>query len=195
MTSDGKIDIFAEDSISVHTKQDFNFYADRDVNIEAGRNINMKAVSGRTRMEMAQNWELIAGQDGKITIAKNFEQINGGSAKFTTAQGYDLRTGGDNKFTASGATDIKSGGIITQSGSVIHLNGPSAALADEATPLTPLSTHQSVATSTTAGWSENKYKTDMINSIMKRIPMHEPWKFHENIAPDILTPKNTDRET
>ena len=32
MSSDGKIDIFAEDSISIHTKQDFNFYADRDFN-------------------------------------------------------------------------------------------------------------------------------------------------------------------
>ena len=42
-TADGKIDIFAGDSVSVHTKTDFNFKADRDVNIEAGRNINMKA--------------------------------------------------------------------------------------------------------------------------------------------------------
>ena len=43
LSSDGKIDIFAEDSVSIHTKQDFNFYADRDFNFEAGRNINMKA--------------------------------------------------------------------------------------------------------------------------------------------------------
>jgi hypothetical protein len=195
LTSNGKIDIYAQDSISIHTETDLNIRADRDINLEAGRNINMKAVSGRTRTESAQNWEVIAGQDGKITIGKNFEQINGGSAKFTTSQGYDLRTGGANKFTASGTTDIKSGGNITQSGAVIHLNGPSAALADEATPLAPLSTHQSVATSTTAGWSENKYKTGMISSIMKRVPMHEPWKFHENIAPDALTPAKTDRET
>ena len=42
LTSDGKIDIFANDSINIRTKKDFNFYADRDVNIEAKRNVNIK---------------------------------------------------------------------------------------------------------------------------------------------------------
>lgn len=194
LTSNGKIDIYAEDSISIHTQNDLNIRADRDINLEAGRNINMKAISGRTRMEMAQNWELIAGKDGKITIGNNFEQINGGSAKFSTSQSYDLLTGTSNKFTAGSTTDIKSGAAIKVEGSKIDLNGPSAAAAAAASPLTPLSTHASPATSTTAGWSEQRYKAGTINSIMKRIPMHEPWIFHENLAPDRLTPKDTDRE-
>ena len=42
MSSDGKIDIYAEDSVSLHTKNDLNFYADRDINFEAGRNFNLK---------------------------------------------------------------------------------------------------------------------------------------------------------
>ena len=46
LTSNGKIDIFAQDSISVHTENDFNLRADRDFNIEAGRNINIKAGGG-----------------------------------------------------------------------------------------------------------------------------------------------------
>lgn len=195
MTSNGKIDIYAEDSVSIHTQTDLNIRADRDINLEAGRNINMKAVSGRTRMEMAQNWELIAGQDGKITIAKNFEQINGGSAKFTTAESYDLRTGTANKFTAGSTTDIKSGGNITQSGARIDLNSFPAATAAAASPLTPLSTHPAPATSTSAGWSEKKYQAGTINSIMKRVPMHEPWILHENFAPDRFKPTDTDRET
>jgi muramidase (phage lysozyme) len=43
MTSNGKIDIYAEDSISVHTGQDLNFTADRDINFNATKNINMAA--------------------------------------------------------------------------------------------------------------------------------------------------------
>jgi hypothetical protein len=195
LTSNGKIDIYAEDSVSIHTQTDLNIRADRDINLEAGRNINMKAVSGRTRMEMAQNWELIAGQDGKITIAKNFDQVNGGSAKFTTSQGYDIRTGGANKFTASSTTDIKSGAAIKIEGSKIDLNGPSAALADAASALTPLTTHPAPSTSVSSGWSEKKYRSGTINSIMKRVPMHEPWLLHENFAPDRFKPKDTDRET
>ena len=38
MTSMGKIDIYAADSVSIHTEADFNFRADRDINFEAGRN-------------------------------------------------------------------------------------------------------------------------------------------------------------
>lgn len=43
LTSNGKIDIFAEDSISIHTKQDLNITADRDINLKAGRHVNVNA--------------------------------------------------------------------------------------------------------------------------------------------------------
>lgn len=43
LTSNGKIDIYAEDSISIHTKQDFNVTADRDINLTATGNINLNA--------------------------------------------------------------------------------------------------------------------------------------------------------
>jgi len=43
LSSDGKIDIHAEDSISLMTNADFNVTAERDINMEAGRNINMRA--------------------------------------------------------------------------------------------------------------------------------------------------------
>ncbi len=54
LTSNGKIDIFAEDSVSIHTKNDFNFYADRDFNLECGRNVNIKA-KGRLNGDFNQN--------------------------------------------------------------------------------------------------------------------------------------------
>jgi len=43
LTSDGKMDVFCEDSISMRTRGDFNFFADRDFNLEAKRNINIKS--------------------------------------------------------------------------------------------------------------------------------------------------------
>lgn len=43
LTSNGKIDIYAQDSISVHSENDINFTADRDINLTAGRNINSNA--------------------------------------------------------------------------------------------------------------------------------------------------------
>jgi hypothetical protein len=50
MTSNGKIDIYAKDSVSIHTEADINLKADKNVNIQAGENVNIKA-----------------GADGKIT--------------------------------------------------------------------------------------------------------------------------------
>lgn len=44
LTANGKIDVYAEDSISFHTGNDFNFTADRDINFTAvNGNINMNA--------------------------------------------------------------------------------------------------------------------------------------------------------
>jgi hypothetical protein len=45
LTSNGKIDIYAEDSISLHTKQDFNVTADRDINLTARGVINLNATA------------------------------------------------------------------------------------------------------------------------------------------------------
>jgi mannose-6-phosphate isomerase-like protein (cupin superfamily) len=59
LTSNGKIDIYAEDSISIHTKNDFNFVADRDINFQAGNEINMVS-KGATRITPAANFEVKA---------------------------------------------------------------------------------------------------------------------------------------
>ncbi len=194
MTSNGKIDVYAQDSVSIHTETDINVRADRDINLEAGRNINMKAVGGRIRQECATDWEILAGNDGKITVANNYDNFVGNDTKITTGNNLDLRTGSANKFTAGSTTDIKSGAEITQSGSRIDLNSFPAKTAAQCNPLEQLSVHPNVKTSASAGW-EKKYIDGTLNSIMKRVPMHEPWLQHENQAPAFQTPQQTDRET
>lgn len=85
MSSDGKIDIYAEDSVSVRTKQDFNFYADRDINMEAGRNVNIK--SGKAlHFESVENTKLVIGADGFITTKKNLNINTTGNHIETAAQ-------------------------------------------------------------------------------------------------------------
>ena len=74
------------------------------------------------------------------------------------------------------------------------MNGPAA---KSATAESPLDTHDNPVTSSEEKWEgKNRYqKKDPLKSIMKRIPMHEPWLLHENQSPNLLTPDNTDRET
>ena len=108
-----------------------------------------------------------------------------------------LRIGANTNLTSGANSNIKSLGQHIEQANVIHMNGPDAAdakAATAATAATPLSTHENPSTNTSAGWSK-LYQSGVISSIMKRVPMHEPWLLHENQLPAVVSPANTDRET
>lgn len=67
LTSDGKIDVFSEDSITFRTKQDFNFFCDRDFNLEVQRNFNIK-VHGEMHTRVVKDQVLVVERDQKIHI-------------------------------------------------------------------------------------------------------------------------------
>lgn len=163
LTSNGKIDIFAEDSISVHTKQDINFRADRDINFEATRNINLKA-GARIQTEAGTDYNILVGANGQIT----------------TKGSFNINTTGNNNFTTAATTNILSGGQLIATASQIHMNGPGAA---SATTVTALSTFK---------MPDEAGST--LDSIMLRVPTHEPWPHHENLNPLIFLPAYTDRD-
>jgi hypothetical protein len=164
LTSDGKIDIYAEDSISVHTKQDLNFLADRDVNIEARRNVNIKA-GKEMQLETVENYNVLVGKDGKITVASNF----------------DLNSGANNKFTAGANTDILSSGNHTETAARIDMNGPTAASAEK---VKVLKTHK----------LPNEKGATLPDTILRRVPTHEPYPQHENLDPKKYKSTETDRD-
>lgn len=85
LTSNGKIDIFAEDSISIRTKKDFNFYANRDINFEAKRNVNIKA-GEEMQLETGIDYNLIVGKNGKVTVAGTMDLNVTGAYKETAAR-------------------------------------------------------------------------------------------------------------
>jgi len=114
LSSNGKIDIYAEDSISVHTKNDINFLADRDINFEAGRNVNIKATE-RVQIESVTNTNIIVGADGKITTTGKF----------------DINTGDTNKFTSGADTHILAANTAIDGGN-INLNSGIATEAESA---------------------------------------------------------------
>jgi len=147
LTSNGKIDIFAEDSISIHTSNDLNIRADRDINLEAGRNVNIKAV--KTHIESTLNTEIYSKADTVIT-SEQLSHINSGTEHRETA-------------------------------GKIYMNSK-ANEADKAIEL-PIYTIPT--------------ETDGIelDSILLRIPTHEPWPFHENLKPEDFLPDMTDITT
>ena len=212
-TSDGKIDIYAEDSINIRTKQDFNFYADRDINMEAGRNINMKSAE-RFQTDVGSDWNLVVTSNGSILIGSDYNTDVVGGTFLSTAGDYNVNTVGNTAISSAGTADINIGGDmkitsggdaslgganITMTGGAINLSGPEAPEAAAAVPATPpeaLPVFENVVVDPAqAEWIGDRYDPGSpLESIMKRIPMHEPWPAHENLDPLSVKPDITDRE-
>ncbi len=194
MSSNGKIDIYARDSISIHSENDLNIRAARDINLEAGRNLNMHTDSGKWHVEIATDMEFLINSDAKLTVGANLDILIGAATKFSTNTDLDIAAGGEAKISSTGDMSLGSSGEQKINGSKINLNGPNnAEPASVADFVKPYDLHDNPATSVTAGW-DKKYQSGVLQSFMKRIPMHEPWALHENMAPDQLTPDKTDRD-
>jgi len=144
LTSSGKIDIFAEDSISVHTKADLNLRADRDINLEAVRNVNIKGA--KVHVEGTAGVEVLSNSDTKITSLGNLY----------------LRTTGDHIEKAAH----------------VFMNTVEAIAVD------PLKMFK----------NPTEESGKVIESIMLRVPTHEPYPHHENLNPVAFTSAKTDRE-
>jgi len=67
LTSNGKIDIYAQDSVSLHTMNDFNVTAGRDINFTCAGNFNVNATKD-IKMTTAKNFQVKAEVDGRITV-------------------------------------------------------------------------------------------------------------------------------
>lgn len=195
MTSNGKIDIFAQDSISIHTHTDLNIRADRDINLEAGRNFNVRTESGKFHAEIATDAEWLINNDSKITVGANQDILIGAKLKISANNDLDIATNTELKVSATADISIGSASELKMNGTKINLNGPNNAVTAAAADFVkPYDLRDNPATSITAGWETKRYQSGIVKSIMKRIPMHEPWPLHENQAPDQLTPDNTDRD-
>ena len=106
LTSDGKIDIYAYDSVSVFSNNDINFTAERDFNIDAGRNINMRAQArysdgkesdnglecGRVQIESKYNMNFEVGKDLKTTVHQNHHIVVDNSMKILTKSDFNLKS-------------------------------------------------------------------------------------------------------
>jgi len=161
--------------------------------------------AGRIQIESAFNTNILIGANGKIET-RTYENAQGvsvpgdldinviGNTRIEQALNFDVKTGLRTSLTAGANTEILSTGQHIETASEIHMNGPQARTADDALVISDLITHNNVFTDYKLEWSSTRYFSGTVKSIMKRIPMHEPWAQHENNSPELQNQKNTDRE-
>jgi len=201
MTSDGKIDIYAKDSISIRTENDFNFYADRDINMEAGRNFNLK-VAERHQTEIGGDKICIVNGNVAIQVDGTKDQTVAGAVAesfestwdVTTGDAVNITTGGDLNLNVSGASVVSSSGDFTISaantaidGGNVNFNSGIAGPAGTATAATPPEPLETIDNPT-------EVDGETITSILARVPTTEPYPHHENLDGTLFKPDATDRE-
>jgi len=171
LTANGKIDIYSKDSVSIHTETDFNFKADRDINLQAGRNINLNA-SENIFETAGMNIEVKAGQDGLITT--------GNEVHIDTPNTYMNNLDVTGKVLVAQLVNVPSLQAGNVNGTAAGTSWPDPGRGDN--QILP----GYGASPPTAPATAEEAKTP------KRVPLHEPWGFHENSQPSAFTPDNTD---
>ena len=219
MTSDGKIDVYAQDSVSMHTDTDFNFFAGRDINIEAIRNINIKA-GGNFQQEVVGNKTLIVTGnrtisvkgthdetiigDTKLSIQGDYSQLLNGALGITVAKDININVTGGKAITSAKDFNISTtGGNNLTAGKATNIKsgGNHVETAAQIHMNGPAATAATAATKTTKAEIPvalavypNPTETDgtTISSIMLRVPTTEPYPHHENLNPALFKQDKTD---
>ena len=93
LTSNGKIDVYAQDSINLRTETDLNIKADRDINIESGKDINFTA---------GRNYKLMVNNDRDVKTNKNETTFVGKDKNEWTGDNHTVAVGSDQDIQIKG---------------------------------------------------------------------------------------------
>jgi len=175
---------FVKGDTKITTEGEVHIATLKDNHITSVMNNNFKSILS-TYIQSSLDTHIKAGTSINIQSGTSMD-IKSGDAMQVTA-------GGDGSWGAAN---------LTFEGGAINLNGPAAADAADATKSTAATptlalgiTGNVVINPNQAEWISDRYDTyTPLDSIMFRIPMHEPWPNHENLDPLSWKSDLTDRE-
>jgi len=180
MSKSGKIDIFAGDSMSIHTHGDLNLTADRNFNLTVGEDVNISA-SGKVKSQSGKGTHLTAGESIR-TNAGTSTTINSGTFMANYAETNQT-------MIAQGTTNVVSKGILSLHGTAnIGIESFGGNVLVKGTEIR-------FNDSSEDHWPD-KHSADIpleatTSSITARIPQHEPWDQHEDLDPIAFTKAET----
>jgi hypothetical protein len=175
---------FVKGDTKITTEGEVHIATLMDNHITSVMNNNFKSILS-TYIQSSLDTHMKAGTSVNIQSGTSMD-IKSGTAMQVTA-------GGDGSWGAAN---------LTFTGGAINLNGPAApdagaaTKATAATPTLALGVNGNIVINPAeAEWVGARYNTETpLESIMFRIPMHEPWPNHENLDPLSVKPELTDRE-
>ncbi|MGI0076180.1 MAG: hypothetical protein ACREAU_02090 [Nitrosopumilaceae archaeon] len=136
----GNIDIYGSRNISLRASEDINITTDKTFRVHAKQGIHMFS---------EKDMRLHSVEDMNFRSDKNIRSHSGESTFLQAGEDLNLKAGDVANYTSGSTTNILAGGNIIETGSNIHLNGPTAA---------------------TAANADEKH-----SFFTSRVPEHEPW--------------------
>ena len=199
MSSNGKLDVYAEDSISFHSEADINMQAGRDINLHAANNINLTS-NQNTYHSVGANYELKVDGEGKISVSgnidvkttstikvqadSNVEMTAGVNTNITSLADMHINSAVNTNITSLADTHINSA-VDTKitSSNKTHIN---SAIAHQETSAAIHMNGPEAEISDIADIAETPTEAESAK-IPTRVPEHEPWEGHENWNPEAVT--------
>jgi len=194
-TGDGKIDIYAADSVSIHTEGDFNFKAERDFNLHASRNFNVYAendinlqangdlnsVSGNIVTNTAGTYTLTVLGSHNIIVDKDSSHLSGGQTSIRSITSIALDSKSDMSLFSNSYIGIDA---------LLIKEAPGARTVGTKPPLSNIPPGINLYTVPTTP-AKGTRDAGMV-AAMTRVPMNEPWSQHENLSKSAFSNSNTD---
>ena len=196
-SSDGKIDIYAADSVSIHTQADFNLKADRDFNLHAGRNFNIVA-DQNINLHASSSLSSEAGTilthtlgNYTLTAGKNLSMSANGAIATTSTGRISIESVRESvSIEAQNAVSIYSTSTITIDSSRTSIfDGSRRVEGYYADTDKPTGIQLFLNPNTLP---DDKAKKSGTISAMVRVPQREPWSQHENLDRAAFSSANTD---
>ena len=188
MDDAGKIDVWANDSISLRSHKDINIRADRDLNFESGRDINVRTMQTTATGQPSDTTAVLPAVNGAFNLdvagALNIKTVD--ATTITSGKEFHLQSTSTSLTATQGDTNIlTSAGNHVEStpAGVIHMNGPVAASATSYGGLTAKvdSDGNLFFTNTlyTRDSTTGNRNTEKVSTILTRFPAREPFAREE----------------
>jgi len=210
MQAGRNINIKADEEMHTHVGFDQLLVVEGNQKIDIRQDTTVNHI-GSYNQKVGGNIDITALANYKLTVSQNFDlsttgnnAITGANNSFTSLTNSFITSGASVQILASAMINatcaaemnLLGGSHLKASAGRIDFNGPPATPAVPGTPATPTTPPPGSGLpeilKTFAVPDETGQKA--AQTIMTRVPSHEPWPYHENLDPTNFKPGLTDRD-
>jgi len=195
-------------NVQIESKKDTNILAEENMKIDVKKSKDVNVVedyrltSGKDCNVNVSGQYLVLADSAQVKASANINLDSGAVLNGLGASGVNIESGGGPLNVLSGAgLNLNGSGPVNILGPLVAIDSIVSLAAGAAGPAGPAETAQEAFTAsevepllvhTNTQVVPSDLSTITVESIVKRMPSHEPWLQHENLAPTSVTPEKTD---